>query len=159
MQDSSGQCFSVHTHQSGCCEPKNGWLEIMMDRCLVADDGRAHLYYPMQAFIAKKAQEASVQKPPRSFFPLETPLPCDIHIHHIGDLIFVLILQRRQWDFACCGKGRSMCSNIADELVNLFYMFKDLAVEQFGDVAQEGHVFISPMEVQAYKVELRPQQQ
>ncbi|KAF5182395.1 Alpha-mannosidase [Thalictrum thalictroides] len=93
------------------------------------------------------------------------------------DSRFVLVLQRRQWDSSYCRKGGTNCSKIADEAFNLFHMFKDLTVlnaratslnllhddteklgyiEQFGKVAQEGHVKISPMEIQAYKMELRP---
>ncbi|KAI5341084.1 hypothetical protein L3X38_020358 [Prunus dulcis] len=92
------------------------------------------------------------------------------------DSRFVLILQRQNWDSSYCRRGRSGCTRFADETVNLFYMFKELSVlniratslnllhedtdmlgytEQFGDVAQDGHVLISPMEVQAYKLELR----
>ncbi|XP_077217727.1 golgi alpha-mannosidase II [Tasmannia lanceolata] len=96
-----------------------------------------------------------------------------------GDSRFVLILQRRQWDSSYCRKGGLECLTLANVAVNLFYVFKDLVVlnakatslnllhddiemlgyiEQMGDVAQEGHVLISPMELQAYKLELRPQQ-
>ena len=41
MQGSNGQRFSVHSRQSlGAASLKEGWLEIMLDRCLVRDDGR-----------------------------------------------------------------------------------------------------------------------
>ncbi|KAK9117011.1 hypothetical protein Sjap_015958 [Stephania japonica] len=152
----------------------------------------AHLNYPMHAFITRKPQETSVQSSSRSFSPLADPLPCDLHIvsfkvprplkfsvQNPQDSRFVLLLQRRQWDSAYISKGVIHCPTISDESVNLFYMFKDLAVlnpratslnllhddteqlgytEQFGDVAQEGHVIISPMEIQAYKLQVRPHQ-
>ncbi|KAI3931410.1 hypothetical protein MKX01_040327 [Papaver californicum] len=90
---------------------------------------------------------------------------------------FVLMLQRRQWDSAYCRKGGTQCSKLAQEPVNLFNIFKDLDVvnaratslnllhdetemlgyaEQLADADQEGHVSISPMEIQAYKLELKP---
>ncbi|KAL5582461.1 hypothetical protein UlMin_014903 [Ulmus minor] len=240
MQASNGQRFSVHSRQSlGVASLKDGWLEIMLDRRLLRDDGRglgqgvmdnramnvifhivvesnisatanpvsnplplspsllshrvgAHLNYPLQAFIAKKPQDLSVRPPPRSFSPLTSPLPCDLHIVSFkvpqpikfsqqpgGDPKFALVLQRQSWDSSFCRKGRSQCSRIADEPVNLFFMFKELAVsnakatslnllhedtemlgytEQSGEVAQEGHVYISPMEIRAYKLDLRPHQ-
>ncbi|OAY29893.1 alpha-mannosidase 2 [Manihot esculenta] len=92
---------------------------------------------------------------------------------------FVLILQRRHWDTSFCRKARSQCTTLADEPLNLFKMFKGLEVlnaratslnllhddvemlgyaEQVGDVSQDGHVVISPMEIQAYKLELRLRQ-
>jgi alpha-mannosidase II len=41
LQDSLGNQFSVHSKQSlGATSLKNGWLEIMLDRRLVQDDGR-----------------------------------------------------------------------------------------------------------------------
>ncbi|CAL5368043.1 unnamed protein product [Camellia sinensis] len=237
MQGPNGHRFSVHSRQSlGVASLKNGWLEIMLDRRLVNDDGRglgqgvmdnrpmnvifhilvesnisstpdpvsnprplspsllshrvgAHLNYPLHAFIAKKPQEISVQPPPRSFSPLAFNLPCDLHIvsfkvprpskysqQPTGDPRFVLILQRWHFDSSYCQKGRAQCSSVADEPINLFDMFKGLAVSnaratslnllhedaemlgytEQGDVAQEGHVLISPMEIQAYKLEVRP---
>ncbi|XP_015879233.3 alpha-mannosidase 2 [Ziziphus jujuba] len=241
MQGSNGQRFSVHTRQSlGAATLEDGWLEIMLDRRLLRDDGRglgqgvmdnremnvifhivlesnisttsnpvsnplplnpsllshqvgAHLNYPLHAFIAKKSQELSVQPPPpKSFSPLAASLPCDLHIVSFKvprpikysqqpheDSRFVLILQRRNWDSSYCQKGRSQCTSVANEHVNLFNIFKGLAVlkarptslnllhedvemlgydEHSGDVAQEGQVLISPMEIQAYKLELRPHQ-
>lgn len=152
----------------------------------------SHLNYPLHAFIAKKPQEVSVQPPPRSFSPLAASLPCDLHIvgfkvpqplkysqQLLEDPRFVLILQRQHWDSSYCRTGRSHCSTIADEPVNLFNMFQGLAVlnakatslnllhddsEMLGysgqsqDIAQEGHVLIAPMEIQAYKLDLRPNQ-
>ncbi|KAI4351523.1 hypothetical protein L6164_005887 [Bauhinia variegata] len=95
------------------------------------------------------------------------------------DSRFVLILHRRHWDPSYCRKGRSQCKNLANDPVNLFNMFNGLAVlktkavslnllhedpevmgymEQFGDIAREGNVVMSPMEIQAYRFELRPTQ-
>ena len=150
----------------------------------------AHLNYPFHGFIAKKPQESAVQHPSRYFSPLASPLPCDLHIVTLKvprpskysqqppeGSRFVLMLHRRKWDSSYCRKGRSQCSSIADEPVNLFSMFKGIAVlnaratslnllhentemlgynEQVGETAQEGPVIISPMEIQAYKLELRP---
>ncbi|XVF58156.1 hypothetical protein PTKIN_Ptkin07bG0040600 [Pterospermum kingtungense] len=241
MQGSNGQRFSVHSRQSlGAASLKEGWLEIMLDRRLVTDDGRglgqgvidnrvmnvvfhillesnisstsnpvsnplplspsllshcvgAHLNYPLHAFVAKKPQYISVRKHLRSFSPLAAPLPCDLHIvsfkvprsskysqQQLGDPRFVLVLHRRSWDSSYSREARSQCSSMADEPVNLFSMFKGLAVmnaratslnllhedtdmlgytEQFGDVTREGRVTIPPMEIQAYKLELSPRQQ
>lgn len=240
IQASNGRRFSVHSRQSlGVASLQNGWLEIMLDRRLVRDDGRglgqgvmdnrvmnvvfhltvesnisttsnsvsssyplnpsllshrvgSHLNYPLHAFISKKSQELSVKPPPRSFSPLATPLPCDLHIVNFKvpkplkflqqpheSSRFVLILHRRHYDSSYCRKGRSsQCTRLANDPVNLFSMFKDITAskvkatslnllhedpeiigftEQFADVAQEGHVSISPMEIQAYRLELRPQ--
>lgn len=240
MQGSNGQRFSVHSRQSlGVASLNDGWLEIMLDRRLVRDDGRglgqgvtdnratnvifhilvesnvsstkipvsdplplnpsllshrigSRLNYPLHAFISKKPQDISMRQPPRSFAPLAAPIPCDLHIvsfkvprplkysqQQVEDPRFVLILQRLNWDLSYCHKARSQCTSIADEPLNLFNMFKELAVlnakatslnllhedtemlgypEQFGDVAREGHVSVSPMEIQAYKLDLRPHQ-
>ncbi|KAL1291389.1 hypothetical protein HN51_059920 [Arachis hypogaea] len=150
----------------------------------------SHLNYPLHAFISKKALDLSAKPPPRSFSPLAAPLPCDLHIVNLKiprplkflqqtpeGSRFSIILHRRHWDSSYCRKGRSQCTNLAEDPVNLFSMFKDLAVvkvkatslnllhedpeimgftEQFGDLAQEGHVVMSPMELQAYKLDLRP---
>lgn len=149
----------------------------------------AHLNYPIHTFISKKPEEISTQLHPKSFSPLASSLPCDLHIVNFkvpqplkyslqppGVPRFVIILQRRQWDPSYCRRGGLQCSTLTEEPVNLFYMFKDLAVlnakatslnllhddpemlgyiEQTGDTTEEGHVLISPMELQAYKLELR----
>ncbi|XP_073280149.1 alpha-mannosidase 2-like [Primulina huaijiensis] len=236
MQESSGKRFSVHTKQSlGVASLKNGWLEIMLDRRLVRDDGRglgqgvmdnrpmnivfhilvesnvsspsvaildnplspsllshlmgAHLNYPLHIFVGKKPEEIFVQPPPRSFSPLATPLPCDLHIVNFKvprplkysqqpfeEPKFVLVLHRRHWYSAYCQKDRLLCSIMCDEPINLFKMFEGLTVtnaratsinllhddtetlgygEHFGDGAQEGDILISPMEIQAYKLQLK----
>ncbi|KAK4805009.1 hypothetical protein SAY86_004826 [Trapa natans] len=90
---------------------------------------------------------------------------------------FVLMLQRRHWDSSYCRKARSSCAVMSNEPVNILRMFKGLAVhnvritslnllhedpdilgydEQVSEV-QEGHLMISPMEIQAYKLEVRSQ--
>ncbi|KAJ8567024.1 hypothetical protein K7X08_019232 [Anisodus acutangulus] len=149
-----------------------------------------HLNYPLHVFIAKKSEEISVQPPPRTFSPLAASLPCDLHIvnfkvprplkytsQQLEGPRFALVFQRRHWDSSYCRKGRSECSSVADVPVNLFDMFKSLAVlnakatslnllhddiemlgysGHFGDGAHDGHVLISPMEIQAYKFALRP---
>ncbi|KAJ4972798.1 hypothetical protein NE237_005972 [Protea cynaroides] len=111
---------------------------------------------------------------------LKVPQPLKYSQQLHGASRFVLIIRRQQWDSAYyCQKSRPQCSIMADEPVNLFHMFKDLVVsnvkatslnllhddtemlgyiEQLGDIAQEGRVIMSPMEIQAYKLELRPQQ-
>ncbi|KAK7381345.1 hypothetical protein VNO78_33973 [Psophocarpus tetragonolobus] len=240
IQGLNGQRFSVHSRQSlGVASLKSGWLEIMLDRRLVRDDGRglgqgvmdnrvmnvvfhltleanisallnlvsthfpyspsllshrvgSHLNYPLHTFVSKKPQvKSGYPPPPRSFSPLAAPLPCDLHIVNFKvpkplkflqqppeGPRFALILHRRHWDSSFCRKGRSQCTNLADDTVNLFSMFKNVTVlkvkatslnllhedpevmgfsEQFGDLAQEGHVAVSPMEIQAYKLELKPQ--
>ncbi|XP_051117304.1 alpha-mannosidase 2-like [Andrographis paniculata] len=240
MQDSNGERFSVHTRQSlGVASLKNGWLEVMLDRRLVRDDGRglgqgvmdnhpmnvvfhltvessisspvdpslnpnplspsllshlvgAHLNYPMHMHIAKTADPISVQPPPRSFSPLVASLPCDFHIVNFkvpqpakysqqspDEPRFALVVQRRHFDTSYCRTGRSQCLTMGDEPINLFEMFKGMAVtkaegssinllhkesdllgynERFGAGAREGRIFISPMEIQAYKLQLQPRE-
>ena len=95
----------------------------------------------------------------------------------VDDPRFALLLQRRGWDSSYCPTARSQCTRLMDEPVNLFSLFRDLEVmhvkaaslnllhddpemlgysELSGDVIQEGHVVIPPMEIQAYRFELRP---
>lgn len=236
IQNSLGLRFSVHSRQSlGAASLKNGWLEIMLDRRLVNDDGRglgqgvmdnrpmnilfhlllesnvsfspstssfpilrpsilshtvgARLDYPMHAFVTRK-EEAMPSKPAlKSFAPLSSSLPCDLHVVSLKvphptkfpqerpiEPRFVIMFQRRGWDSSYCRKGELLCSVVADEPVNLYYMFKDLSVQnvvatslnllhddiemlgydkQSRGIAQEGNVLLSPMEIQAFKLELR----
>ncbi|KAJ6801340.1 alpha-mannosidase 2 [Iris pallida] len=241
LQDSAGNRFSVHSRQSlGAASLRSGWLEIMLDRRLVNDDGRglgqgvmdnrpmnvlfhiltelnisalpsgthtasalqpsllshcigAHLNYPLHAFVSKKEVGISSElRHSKSFAPLVSSLPCDLHILSFKipqplkvaqvnsvEPRFAIILQRRGWDSSYCRKGGLQCLTLVNEPVNVFYMFKDLSVlnvkatslnlmhddtemlgyvEQFGDGTQEGNALLSPMELQAYKLELQPQQ-
>ncbi|XP_068642392.1 alpha-mannosidase 2 [Aristolochia californica] len=100
--------------------------------------------------------------------------------HLPGEPRFVIILQRRKWDPSYCRRGGFGCTTLGDEPINMFSIFKDLEVlnakttslnllhddmemlgymEQIGEIEQEGHYLISPMELQAYKLEIRPQEQ
>ncbi|GAB2288779.1 Alpha-mannosidase 2x [Dionaea muscipula] len=152
-----------------------------------------NLNYPLHMFVAKKAQELSARPVYRSYSGLSASLPCDLHIVSFKlprplkfsqkptteDPRFVIIFQRRGWDFSYCRKGGSQCSTFADEPVNLFRIFKNLEVSQAratslnlvhedverlgysdqpGDAAQEGQLLISPMEIMAYKLDFRPHQ-
>ncbi|KAJ3694916.1 hypothetical protein LUZ60_000293 [Juncus effusus] len=187
LQDNLGNRISVHSKQSlGCASLKNGWLEIMLDRRLVHDDGRglgqgvmdnrpmnvifhiikesnvsylhnydskftilqpsllshrvgAHLNYPMHTFISKKKLEKSSKINGKRFEPLNTDLPCDLHIvgfkvpqplkfNQLTESRFVIILQRMGWDGNYCKKGGLSCKNLGEQGVNLYYLFKDLGV-------------------------------
>ncbi|KAK4487386.1 hypothetical protein RD792_005986 [Penstemon davidsonii] len=107
----------------------------------------------------------------------KVPRPLKYSQQPIDEPKFVLVFQRRHWDSSYCRKGRSQCATMADEPINLHDMFKGLSVsnakatslnlvhedtdmlgysEHFGVGAQEGHILISPMEIQAYKLQLRP---
>lgn len=106
---------------------------------------------------------------------LKVPRPTKFYQQPPESSKFALILQRQHWDPSYCPKGQTLCSSIADEPVNLFSMFKGITVlsvkptslnllhedpgelgypEQLEDVSKEGHVIISPMEIQAYKLGL-----
>ncbi|CAM0913439.1 unnamed protein product [Alopecurus aequalis] len=108
---------------------------------------------------------------------LKVPQPLNFPHAEASEPRFALLLQRRGWDASYCKRGGLQCTSIGVEPVNLFDMFKDLSVlnvkatslnllnddpemlgylEQIGDVAQEGNVLISPMEIQAYKLDLQP---
>jgi alpha-mannosidase II len=108
---------------------------------------------------------------------LKVPQPLKFSHAEAVEPRFAMLLQRRGWDASYCKRGGLQCTSIGEEPVNLFDMFKDLSVlnvkatslnllnddpemlgylEQIGDVAQEGNVLISPMEIQAYKLDLQP---
>ena len=110
----------------------------------------------------------------------KVPQPSKFLQHPSEDSRFVLILQRQHWDSSYRCKGRSQCTILAKEPVKLFNMFKGMEVskakttslnllhedpemlgytEHSGDLEQDGQIVISPMEIQAYKLELRPQPQ
>lgn len=68
----------------------------------------SHLNHPLHAFVAKKPDDVSLQRTPRSFSPLAVPLPCDFHIVNLKvpwpskyshqpqeDSRFAIVLQRR----------------------------------------------------------------
>ncbi|CAA6661402.1 unnamed protein product [Spirodela intermedia] len=138
----------------------------------------ALLNYPIHAFTSRKTQEvSSLHPPPRAFSPLTSSFPCDLHIVSFKvprplnysqalprEPRFTMILQRR-------------VHSAGDDPLNLD-IFKDLEllnaratslnlmhnsvemlgyIEQVEDAAQEGHALMSPMEIHAYKLEIRPQ--
>jgi len=107
---------------------------------------------------------------------LKVPQPLRFPHAESASQRFAILLQRRGWDSSYCKRGGLHCTTVGEEPVNLFYMFKDLSavnvkatslnllhddpemlgyLEQIGDVAQEGNVLISPMEIQAYKLDLQ----
>ncbi|KGN59619.1 alpha-mannosidase 2 [Cucumis sativus] len=107
----------------------------------------------------------------------KVPRPLKYTQQSLEDPRFLLIFHRRHWDSSYCKTARSNCARVADEPFNLFNMFKGLAVsdarasslnllhedtemlgynEQSGDVGHEGQLHIPPMEVRAYKLELKP---
>ncbi|CAI9109570.1 OLC1v1009414C1 [Oldenlandia corymbosa var. corymbosa] len=109
----------------------------------------------------------------------KVPHPSKYFQQPLEESRFVLILQRRHWDASYCHKSRSDCKSVANEPVSLFEMFKGIAVskaqatslhllhddiemlgysKQFKDGAPEGLVLISPMEIQAYKLDARHQE-
>uniref|UniRef100_A0A804PW75 Alpha-mannosidase n=1 Tax=Zea mays TaxID=4577 RepID=A0A804PW75_MAIZE len=108
---------------------------------------------------------------------LKVPRPLRFPHTESAEPKFAVLLQRRGWDASYCKRGGLQCTTVGEEPVNLFYMFKDLSavnvkatslnllhddpemlgyLEQTGDVAQEGDVLISPMEILAYKLDLQP---
>lgn len=150
----------------------------------------AHLNYPMHAFVTKEQRKMlsllSSSSPSKIFSPLQSPLPCDLHIvgfkiprplwfTHMSptDLRFALIFQRRGWDSSYSKAGHVLqCSNLVDQPVDLFSMFKHLAVSNlkptslnflhddtdmlgYSHEQQQGHILLPPMELQAYKLDLR----
>ncbi|KAL4185248.1 hypothetical protein AMTRI_Chr10g229790 [Amborella trichopoda] len=95
---------------------------------------------------------------------------------------FLLILRRRGLDSSYCRKGGLNCTTLGDRQINVFSMFKDFAVldakatslnllhdddmerlgyyehphrKNLGGGTRDGHVLLLPMELQAYKLELR----
>lgn len=108
----------------------------------------------------------------------KVPRPSKYSLQPLEGPRFVLMLHRRKWDSSYCQKGgQSQCSTVAEEPPNLLNMFKGLAIlnaratslnlmheddmdmlgysEHVREDAQEGSVIIPPMEIQAYKLELR----
>ncbi|XP_051140278.1 alpha-mannosidase 2-like isoform X2 [Andrographis paniculata] len=108
----------------------------------------------------------------------KVPQPTKYSQQPLSEIRFALIVQRRQWDSAYCHKGRSQCSTMTDEPISLFNFFKGFTVlnsratsinliledtdplgynDHFAAGAHEGHVLISPMEIQAYNLRLQPE--
>ncbi|PWZ07755.1 Alpha-mannosidase 2 [Zea mays] len=108
---------------------------------------------------------------------LKVPQPLRFSHTEAAEPRFAVLLHRRGWDASYCKRGGLECTTVGEEPVNLFYMFKDLSavnvkatslnllyddpemlgyLQQIGDVGQEGNVLISPMEIQAYKLDLQP---
>uniref|UniRef100_A0A7N0ZZ82 Alpha-mannosidase n=1 Tax=Kalanchoe fedtschenkoi TaxID=63787 RepID=A0A7N0ZZ82_KALFE len=107
---------------------------------------------------------------------LKVPQPLKYSQQPIEDSRFVLVLQRQKWDPSYSHDG---CKTTSEEPANLFTMFKGMAAsnvkptslnllhedaellgypEQAGEIGKDGRVNLSPMEIQAYKLELRPRQ-
>lgn len=108
----------------------------------------------------------------------KVPRPLKYPQQPIEDSRFVLILQRKMWDTSYSHDGMSLCKTMS-EAVNIFNLFQGLVVsnvkptslnllhedaellgytEHSGDISQDGHINLAPMEIQAYKLELRPHQ-
>ncbi|XP_078438992.1 golgi alpha-mannosidase II [Wolffia australiana] len=144
----------------------------------------AHLFVTRAAQLLISASSSSSSSS-SSFAPLATPLPCDMHMVSLKvprplryyqsqtEQRFVMVLQRRGWD----GSYHHVCSPLGDEPLSLLDMFKELEVgsaratslnlmlesaemlgytEQVDDAAMEGQALMSPMEIQAYKLDIKP---
>eukprot|EP01018_Ginkgo_biloba_P022636 Gb_26182 [translate_table: standard] len=113
---------------------------------------------------------------------LKVPRPATYFQPYSKEPRFVLILHRRGWDVAYCKKGRLQCRTLADGNMDIFSMFKDFTavnvkasslnilhddLEEFGyiekshrkdlaGVERQGLLTLAPMELQAFKLELKP---
>ncbi|KAH7688640.1 Alpha-mannosidase protein [Dioscorea alata] len=127
--------------ESNVSAVSSGQAMLPLQPSLLSHQIGAHLNYPLHAFVSKKLLARSSPLLPRSFAPLTSSLPCDLHVvnfkvprplqfSHIAptDSRFTLFLQRRGWDSSYCRKGGLQCSTLGDDPVNLFYMFKDLSI-------------------------------
>ncbi|KAH6755449.1 hypothetical protein C2S51_038934 [Perilla frutescens var. frutescens] len=221
MQDLNGERFSVHTKQSlGVGSLKDGWLEIMLDRRLVSDDGRglgqgvmdnrpmnvvfhillesnisssvdpifnarplspsllshlvgAHLNYPIHGFIAKTLNQYLYNRLPDHFlhWRLLCHAICILSTSRFLDLRNTLRCPLESPDLLSLCKGDTGIIHTVEKpgltvmsakATSINLLHEDAEVlgysEQSGNGALEGQVLISPMEIQAYKLQLKPGQ-
>ncbi|KAF3786241.1 Alpha-mannosidase 2 [Nymphaea thermarum] len=114
----------------------------------------------------------------------KVPRPSRFMSGSLEDLRFLLILQKRGWDASYCKRGGFGCSTLIDGMFDLFSVFKDLEIleakatslntlhddtenvgnieelqrKQLQEISGEGQVMLYPMELHAYKLDIRPKQ-
>lgn len=104
----------------------------------------AQLSYPFHTFLAKLEDVSSAKTSPlrKGFAPLAVNFPCDLHVvslkapqphdfllsKSVHKLKYALTLQRRGWDNSYCNRGRTQCTRVADERMNLFSLFDHLSI-------------------------------